>query len=138
MGDGFCHDVFNVEECSYDGGDCCSRVVYTNACKECKCLNPEINKPTTELKVAVCPEELNWLVGDGQCDDETNNPKYVIMKFLGFMTALYVQFMYRCNYDGYDCCNRNIDTIQIKLCDNCICFFTLEMCNGKDVTNTCF
>ena len=40
--DGFCHDELNNAECDYDGGDCCSPVVYTNVCTECKCHDSSI------------------------------------------------------------------------------------------------
>ena len=75
MGDGFCHDVLNIEECNYDKGDCCGSVVHTNACKECKCLNPDLRPYASDLTVAECPEEISLLVNNGYCDDETNNPK---------------------------------------------------------------
>ena len=31
----------------------------------------------TELKVAECPAEFSWMVANGNCDDETNNPRFV-------------------------------------------------------------
>ena len=38
-------------------------------------------------------------IGDGYCDDETNNAG--------------------CHFDGGDCCGNNIDT---QYCNDCICF----------------
>ena len=29
-------------ECDFDGGDCCSPVVYTNVCNECQCHDTSI------------------------------------------------------------------------------------------------
>ena len=72
LGDGFCHDAFNIKECGYDNGDCCLDTVYTNACSECECL--EQNKAPLFTRVGNCPPELAVLVGDGNCDDETNFP----------------------------------------------------------------
>ena len=40
--DGFCHDELNTAECNYDGGDCCSSIVYTNVCNKCQCHDPSI------------------------------------------------------------------------------------------------
>ena len=31
-----------IAECDYDGGDCCSPVVYTNVCNECQCHDTSI------------------------------------------------------------------------------------------------
>ena len=31
-----------IAECDFDGGDCCSPVVYTNVCNECKCHDTSI------------------------------------------------------------------------------------------------
>ena len=38
--DGVCDDENNIEECEYDGGDCCGSNVVKDHCKECKCLDP--------------------------------------------------------------------------------------------------
>ena len=39
IGDGYCHDELNNEDCSYDGGDCCGTNVNTNYCTECTCYD---------------------------------------------------------------------------------------------------
>ena len=61
--DGFCHDELNNAECNYDGGDCCSTVVYTNVCTECKChdssitginTNPDLADSGATLKFEFC------------------------------------------------------------------------------------
>ena len=41
VGDGFCDDISNSEDCNYDGGDCCGLDVNTEHCKKCQCLDPE-------------------------------------------------------------------------------------------------
>ena len=38
LGDGYCDDINNNLECSYDGGDCCGPNVNTQYCSECLCL----------------------------------------------------------------------------------------------------
>ncbi len=42
VADGFCDDRANIEECEYDGGDCCNPVMHTKPnphlfCKNCTC-----------------------------------------------------------------------------------------------------
>ena len=37
IGNGWCDDVTNTEECNYDGGDCCGPNVNTDFCSECIC-----------------------------------------------------------------------------------------------------
>jgi hypothetical protein len=36
-GDGFCHDSSNIDECQYDGGDCCLVNVRLEHCLTCIC-----------------------------------------------------------------------------------------------------
>ena len=38
MGDGYCWDATNTEECQWDGGDCCGGNV--DYCVDCTCLDP--------------------------------------------------------------------------------------------------
>ena len=38
IGDGYCDDINNNAECSFDGGDCCGCIVNTEYCNECQCL----------------------------------------------------------------------------------------------------
>ena len=37
LSDGFCDDANNIEECNYDGGDCCGINVQNNFCVNCTC-----------------------------------------------------------------------------------------------------
>ena len=74
ISDGFCNDETNNVECDYDGGVCCGSCVLTQLCSDCACLG----NSTTNIK------NQNVLLGDGYCNDETNN-------------AL-------CSFDGLDCC----------------------------------
>ena len=37
IGDGFCNDENNIEDCNYDGGDCCGISVKKNFCVNCTC-----------------------------------------------------------------------------------------------------
>ena len=39
INDGICNDENNVEECNYDGGDCCGSCINTDNCTECLCHN---------------------------------------------------------------------------------------------------
>ena len=38
IADGFCDDINNNLDCSYDGGDCCGSNVNTQYCNICQCL----------------------------------------------------------------------------------------------------
>ena len=38
--DGICDDANNIEECQWDGGDCCGDNVNTQYCEDCACLDP--------------------------------------------------------------------------------------------------
>ena len=40
IADGFCDDINNHMDCSYDGGDCCGCNINTAWCTECQCLDP--------------------------------------------------------------------------------------------------
>ena len=84
---GFCDDETNVAGC-YDGGDCCGYNINSEHCTECKCFHQE-----------TCLAGVTHVfVGDGVCNDETNNPE--------------------CNYDGGDCCLMNVNT---DSCFDCNC-----------------
>ena len=66
VGDGFCDDANNIEECDYDGGDCCGINVQNNFCVNCTC--------TGRCKLALLiwglvfeiheyfNQQLNWIV----------------------------------------------------------------------------
>ena len=89
ISNGYCNDETNNAECLYDGGDCCFSNVNKDHCTECIC----------HFKESCATGFLPSSVGDGYCNDETNNPD--------------------CNYDGGDCCGSCINT---DFCDNCTCF----------------
>ena len=43
IGDNYCDDATNNEECEWDGGDCCGSNVNTNYCTICECIDPTFN-----------------------------------------------------------------------------------------------
>ena len=45
IGDGYCHDDYNIQECGYDGGDCCGSENVYEFCTLCKCIT--IDSTTT-------------------------------------------------------------------------------------------
>ena len=61
IGNGYCNDETNIEECNFDGGECCGNA-NTDKCYNCTCFYEEMCK-------AGNPPSL---VGDGFCHDETN------------------------------------------------------------------
>ena len=89
IGDGICHDTTNNAECNFDGGDCCGTNVNiaSGGCSECICYDD-----------LPCDAPIE-LIGNGFCDDETNNQK--------------------CEFDGGDCCG---DCIKTDYCLNCVCY----------------
>ena len=93
MGDGFCNDETNIAKCDYDGGDCCGSCVITEHCLECLCLD----------NITLHNEVPNALIGNGFCNDETNNAD--------------------CQYDAGDCCGPCPNT---ELCSECLCFSSLD------------
>ena len=70
VGNGYCNDEANIEECGFDGGDCCGSCINSDYCVDCACLG---NVTGNEFS--------NALIGDGFCNDNTNN---VRCKFDGF------------------------------------------------------
>ena len=62
IGDGFCNDETNSENCNYDGGDCCIDI-NTDYCIECICYHQD------NCRHGHTPS----LVDDGVCNNETNN-----------------------------------------------------------------
>ena len=89
VGDGFCHDETNNLHCAFDRGDCCGTTcINTDYCEDCICLTGYINNVNA-----------NALVGNGYCDDSTNNAN--------------------CNFDGGDCCGSCVNK---EYCKRCECF----------------
>ena len=88
IGDGFCDDETNNQGCNFDGGDCCGSCIIKSHCSECVCLQPDVDEQNIR----------NQLVGDGYCNDETNNPN--------------------CNFDGGDCCGPCLNE---EFCSECHC-----------------
>ena len=52
IGDGYCDDINNNPECSYDGGDCCGPAVNTQWCSECQCIDENLTT-TTETATTI-------------------------------------------------------------------------------------
>ena len=99
IGDGYCDDMNNVEDCQYDGGDCCGPDIYTDYCVECICYESSFSSSGTTSTPSSCESPLVNFVGDGSCDDENNNEG--------------------CQFDGGDCCGPNVLT---DYCTECICY----------------
>ena len=61
VGNGFCNNETNNEDCNYDGGDCCTMNANIISCSECVCH-----------LVETCAAGYHPLVGNGFCNDDTN------------------------------------------------------------------
>ena len=95
IGNGFCNDETNNLECEFDGGDCCGSCILKEHCSKCQCLNEtsiEIYHTLSHIN-----EVSHILIGNGQCNDETNNAE--------------------CNFDGNDCCMKHANTAHCSECD---------------------
>ena len=46
VGDRYCDDNTNTEECNFDGGDCCGPDKNNQYCKECQCIEGGRGKKT--------------------------------------------------------------------------------------------
>ena len=105
IGDGFCNDETNKPECNFDGGDCCGQCIVRDQCLQCTCLQSEVDEHNI----------TNVLVGDGYCNDETNNPD--------------------CSFDGGDCCGLCINN---EFCFECQCHLgNLSECDIRTATLIC-
>ena len=65
VGDGFCDDVNNVEDCNYDGGDCCGISVQNNFCVNCTCTGRcELTYYILDIVFFVYyfNQQINWIV----------------------------------------------------------------------------
>ena len=62
VGDGYCNDETNNDECKFDGGDCCGTCVNKHRCADCLCFSSVTGNGVP-----------NALVGNGICNNETNN-----------------------------------------------------------------
>ena len=92
--DNFCHDGNNIQECDYDGGDCCNNDSpdWNGNCNNCQCLDPQYD---------ICFNAS--LMNDGICHDGNNKPE--------------------CHWDGGDCCD-NGQPGWDDYCSDCQCLGT--------------
>ena len=91
LGDGYCDDDANNEECEFDKGDCCLLDAESkDYCKECICK--ERKEPET---CEVSPR----ILGDSVCDDRAN--------------------IEACEFDKGDCCL--LDIKSKEFCKECLC-----------------
>ena len=123
VGNGFCNDETNNEDCNYDGGDCCVVNANTDSCSECVCH-----------LIETCAAGYHPLVGNGFCNDDTNiaecdydggdccsNSEFVANGFTNIVCDGICHDETNhlgCNYDGGDCCLMIMDT---SSCSECNC-----------------
>ena len=83
VGDEYCDDEVNIEDCGYDSNDCCKLETDRSQCQNCTCFIPE-NKQE-EMKQDFCnvivnTTEFKYLVnmdlGDERCDLSLNKAEY--------------------------------------------------------------
>ena len=88
MGDGYCDDILNNQDCEYDRGDCCEctcvdGLIYTCGSNGLRCEDPTCLDPNLLAEFPDCGGNL-LRVDDGACNAYNNNEE--------------------CGYDGGDCC----------------------------------
>ena len=89
IGNGYCDDQSNTPMCNYDGGDCCGSCVNKAYCYTCDCLDRESSNGIA-----------NSDIGNSLCEDGLNNAE--------------------CQFDGRDCCGSNVNTDHCTVCQ-CQC-----------------
>ena len=52
VGDGYCDDINNNEDCPWDGGDCCDPTASMDYCTACECLDPTATTMVTATTTA--------------------------------------------------------------------------------------
>ena len=109
IANGICEDDVNVEQCEFDGGDCCNPDSNIYFCNDCLCIqsHTEVN----EEWVSQCPW-YPWLVGDGNCDDFLNHPG--------------------CYHDKGDCCQADASH---QFCQDCQCLVPMDL--PLEITANC-
>ena len=76
MGDGFCNDETNKQDCNYDGGDCCVNMKKDN-CSACACLgNGVITSPEFPQNYAN-GLDVTWLI-------QVPRGQYIEIAFISF------------------------------------------------------
>ena len=61
VGNGFCNDETNIEDCNFDGGDCCGTCVNSKYCSECECIGKNSGHIMNAfLDNDICEDELNY------------------------------------------------------------------------------
>ena len=62
VGNGFCNDLTNNDNCNFDGGDCCGPCINTKYCQDCQCIGEHFGEA-----------QNNFFFGDGLCQDDINH-----------------------------------------------------------------
>ena len=96
-----CNDETNIEDCNFDGGDCCGTCVNSKYCSECECFGENSGNI------------VNAFLDNGLCEDELNHGDCM---FDGFDCCGYD----RTNDGDYDDIYE-IAPGEIKFCTECLC-----------------
>ncbi len=68
IGDGICDDKSNIDECFFDGGDCCLTEIVAFFCTDCICQEDSMKRPTkapTENSLPTFPKTCDLPFYDG-------------------------------------------------------------------------
>ncbi|CAM9857794.1 unnamed protein product, partial [Ectocarpus fasciculatus] len=113
IGDGICNPENNIEECRYDGGDCCP-CDCSSSKHQCGSYGYNCKDHQSDCKYPDCHDKGGIVerIGDGACDDGPDGNNNIL----------------ECGYDGGDCCvGGDVFTISDGSCDdvnnNAGCFY---------------
>ena len=65
IGDGYCDDANNHQDCQYDDGDCCGDDVFTNYCSECICYDESGSSSSGTTQTPIHTSESGVTNGGG-------------------------------------------------------------------------
>ena len=135
---GRCNDFANIEECGYDGGDCCDPDSSFDFCTECQCIMTDVAtalnqiQTTVDLKSKCAFLAHEELIGDGYCQPKLNNADCSFDGGDCKGTAKPKKCPYynppngrcddeynipQCHFDNGECCGQ----ADLSACEDCIC-----------------
>ena len=77
IGDGYCDDEVNTEECMFDLNDCCEMESDRTLCQNCTCILSDVK--LQKIHKEDCTTDFRndlYLIGDGDCNLHFNQAKY--------------------------------------------------------------
>ena len=86
IGDGYCDDSNNNEDCLYDGGDCCNKESVFLYCHECLCHPNTTIQTTTKVDKATNRPSITTT----ECAFCSSNAKVSFLSFWCYLVTLFL------------------------------------------------